>query len=83
MILAVAKPKFFAKSEPPKKPRRTIVKPSDVKRAIQHAQNLCYNFEDTPECRIAWGVVEELSSEMARQKIQCEDDELACREYDL
>jgi len=83
MILAVAKPKFFAKSEPPKKPRRTSVKPSDVKRAIQHAQNLCFNFEDTPECRIAWGVVDELSSELARQNDQTREDELEQREYDL
>lgn len=74
MILATAKPKFFSKPEPPKKPRRTTIKPADVKQAILHAQNLCYNFEDAPECRIAWDIVEELSSELARQKAESEYD---------
>ena len=47
--------------------RRTTVHPSDIKRAIQHAKDLCFNYEDTPECRIAWEYVEDLSAEMNRQ----------------
>lgn len=44
-----------------------MVHPSHIKKAIQHAKNLCYNYENTPECRIAWECVEELSAEMNRQ----------------
>ena len=47
--------------------RRTLVHPSHIKKAIQHAKNLCYNYENTQECRIAWEHVEELSAEMNRQ----------------
>lgn len=47
--------------------RRTTVHPSHIKKAIQHAKNLCYNYENTPECRSAWECVEELSAEMNRQ----------------
>jgi hypothetical protein len=45
------------------------VRPADIKRAIQHANNICYNFEDAQECRIAWDRVEELSAEMARHRL--------------
>jgi hypothetical protein len=55
---------------------------------------ICANFEDTPECRVAWGVVEEMSAAEAdikrRQKeileLIKEDEwweELSEREYDL
>lgn len=47
--------------------RRTLVHPSHIKKAIQHAKNLCFNYEDTQECRIAWEHVEELSVELSRQ----------------
>jgi len=50
-------------------PRRSQVRPADIKRAIQHANNICYNFEDAQECRIAWDRVEELSAEMARHRL--------------
>ena len=69
-ILACSSHKFSDKdgaSRPA--PRRTQVRPTDIKRAIQHANNICYNFEDTRECRIAWDRVEELSSEMARHRL--------------
>ena len=49
-----------APKAPPRRPRVTSRKLQD---AIQHARNLCYNYEDTPECRAAWEKVEELSSE--------------------
>jgi hypothetical protein len=70
-------------------PPRSKVKKADIKRAIDHAQKLCFNFEDTPECRVAWDQVEELSSEYGRcepatdPKGPLRANELANREYDL
>ena len=43
------------------------IRASDVKRAIQHAKNIYCNFEDTPECRVAWDTVEELSAALSNQ----------------
>lgn len=61
---------ILAVSIPPRPRRRPSVKlnTNDVKRAIQQAKNLCYNFEDTPECRSAWSEVEEISAALARQQ---------------
>lgn len=66
-------------------PSRTQVRPAEIKRAIQHAKNICYNFEDTPECRSAWEQVEELSSELARQADERSawQDEASGKEYDV
>lgn len=60
LTLACASPKF-----PPQK-RRVPARPTywDLKKAIHHAENLCYNYEDTPECRAAWERAEELSIEL-------------------
>jgi hypothetical protein len=51
---------------------------------------ICYNFEDTPQCRVAWEKVEELSSELARQreealvqKAMCEEDPESCKDYEV
>jgi len=41
---------------------------SHVKQVIQHAKNLCFNYEKSPECRAAWEIVEELTEEMDRQE---------------
>lgn len=96
MILAVARPQFFVRAEGSGRnsrvPKRRL-KPADVKVAIQHAQLVCYNYEDTPACRVAWDQVEEVAGALARQREQelllanileqCEEDPLACREYDL
>jgi hypothetical protein len=64
------------------------IKASDVKHAIKHAQNLCFNFENTPECRSAWELVEELTIGLDRQmasqfKKELDRTELAKREYDV
>jgi hypothetical protein len=98
VILAVARPQIFAKKgADPRPPKRTKLRHKDVEQAIQHAQLLCYNFEDTPACKVAWDRVEELSSEMARQREEslrikalteeleefCAADPLECREYDV
>lgn len=64
---------------------------SILSQRIFHAQQICKNYEDTVECKLAWEHVEELSKAAARKKknppkkkdIQCEVDPLACREYDI
>ena len=81
-------------SVPPRpRPVTRKISPKDVKRAIQHAHNICYNFEDTPSCRVAWGQVEEISTALARQQERellkknldemCLEDPEACKEYDV
>jgi len=63
------------------------IKANDVKRAIQHAQNLCFNFENTPECRSAWEVVDELTealnTQIERPKKDPERSEMANRDYEV
>jgi hypothetical protein len=97
--LAVARPQILAskKGDDPRPTRRTKLRPKDVEQAITHAKNLCFHFEDTPACKVAWDRVEELSSELARQREEnlrikvlaeeleelCAVDPLQCREYDV
>ncbi len=63
---------------------------------IRHAKLICHGHEDTRECRIAWDRVEavqkavhvkrERDKAVALEKmeqVQCDVDELACREYDV
>jgi len=99
-MLTVTGPKFFVratasghKAPPPR------LKARDVKMAIQHAQLICYGYEDTLSCRVAWDHVEEITRALERQRERerererdlrrererehCENDELACREYDV
>ena len=95
MFLACARPHFFvaAKAGPDPRPKQRKLRPRDVNLAITHAQNLCYNFEDTAACRVAWDHVEEISGALARQMEAelirknheeiCAEDPAACREYDL
>lgn len=69
---------------PPKKMHRV-----QLKKAIHQAMLICPNFEDTIECRLAWDLVDDLSkARFVRDNEKndedlCEDDELACREYDV
>ena len=98
LTLAVARPQILAKKgADPRPAKRTKLRPRDVEQSIQQAKNLCYNYEDTPACRVAWDRVEELSSELARQREEdlrvkalteeleelCAVDPLECREYDV
>ena len=98
LTLAVARPQILAKKcADPRPRRRTKLRPKDVEQAIQQAKISCFNFEDTPACKVAWDRVEELSSEMARQREEtlrvkalaeeleefCAVDTLQCREYDV
>jgi len=68
ITVAVAKPKFFVRADIKKRIPNRKLRPNDVKQAIQHAQLICYNFEETPACRVAWDQVEELSKALARQQ---------------
>ena len=93
LTLAVAKPQFFVhaghKSRVPKRKLRV----KDVQQAINHAELICFNFEDTPACRVAWDHVEEMSRALARQQEKellkkaldemCLEDPAACKEYDI
>lgn len=62
-MLALARiPVIVRATAQPSKPRKNKVKAKDIKSAIDQARLLCFNFEDTVECRLAWEQVEELSS---------------------
>lgn len=60
---------------------------------IRHAKLICPGHEDTRECRVAWDQVEEIQKAIhvkrkrdkakVFEKLQCEIDERACREYDI
>jgi hypothetical protein len=57
-----------------------------LKQAIDHAQNLCLNFENTNECRVAWDEVNELTRALHDQRptpSEPERSELSKREYDV
>jgi hypothetical protein len=57
-----------------------------LKQAIEHAQNLCLNFEDTKECRVAWDEVNDLTRALHNQTpspSETERSELSKREYDV
>lgn len=48
--------------------RRTRVSIKNLKNAIKHATNLCINYEDTKECKLAWEQIDELTDELDRQQ---------------
>ena len=55
-----------------------------LKKAIDHAKNLCQNFEDTTECRVAWDEVNDLTRALHDQyPKEPERSELSKREYDV
>lgn len=73
-----------ASSKGPKKPKRSAVHLREIKTAIDQARNLCYNYESSVECRIAWEKVEELSAAFDRQEKEIERfSEIEERMYDL
>lgn len=70
-------------AQPPRKKGQIRYK---LKKAIEHAQNLCFNFEDTKECRVAWDEVNDLTRALHNEKPvvkEPERSELAKREYDV
>lgn len=62
-----------------------------IAQRILHAQLICRGYEDTVECKLAWEHVEELKKAARKKKerappkkeLICEEDPLACREYDV
>lgn len=77
VVLCLAKPK-----------PKTVVRPRQIKEAVQHARLLCHNYEDTIECKLAWEKVEELSAALNDQKKLSEEEgqrfsEAEERMYDL
>jgi hypothetical protein len=74
------RPVVCASAKDPKKPKRSVVHIRDIKTAIDQARNLCYNYESSVECQIAWEKVEELSVAFDRQE---KDIEIEDRLYDL
>jgi len=70
-------------------PPRRRLSSADVKKAVYHAKNICFNYEDTPECKAAWELVEELSATLNDQELDDKNrdrtarTELAKREYDV
>lgn len=77
------------------KPERSRALTKKLRGAIQHAQLICANHEDTLECRIAWDQVEELAKtihrvtlrEIEQARLEALDpepfSELETRFYDL
>lgn len=96
MILAASRtnPKFFRARASQPKGTNSMARKKALEKAIQHAEMICANFEDTVECRVEWGVVEEMSAAEADMKRRKKDlidllkedewwEELSEREYDL
>lgn len=60
-----------------------------LRESIKHAKLVCHGYEDTKECKVAWGRVDDIQKAIHKKKeddirhAQCEIDELACREYDI
>jgi len=63
LILACANPS--PKGTVP--PRKTVT-PNDIKRAVQDAHAACATSKATPQCRIMWDRVSDLTYAFARQK---------------
>jgi len=61
MISAMLKPCMCSRVDVALRKRR-------LKKAIHQARNLCQNYEDTKECRLAWETVEDLMK--AERKIR-------------
>lgn len=71
-------------------PAVPVILQKKLRESIRHAKLICPGHEDTPECKVAWDRVEDIQKAINKKKEQapkkdllCEDDELACREYDV
>lgn len=78
----------------PLRPIVPIILERKLRESIRHANLICPGYEDTKECRVAWDRVEDIQKAINKKKdahplskssvsVQCEVDELACREYDV
>ena len=80
---------IFATAQPQRpKPKKSVKIAKQLNQAIEHANLICANYEDTKECGVAWDQVEELSAAlndvlMAAPKEEVWFDDISKREYDL
>lgn len=73
----------------PQPPKRIKIK--QVKAAIQHAKDICLNYEDTLECKVAWDQATDLDRALKKQTERDRQlaneliwfSDLETREYDL
>lgn len=68
-------------------PTVPVVLQKKLRESIKHAQLICPGHEDTIQCKLAWDRVEDIQKAIhkhpPKKDLLCEDDELACREYDV
>jgi hypothetical protein len=72
-------------------PQNKRIKVNQVKAAVQHAKDLCKNYEDTVECKVAWDQATELDRALKKQSERERHaateliwfSDLETREYDL
>jgi hypothetical protein len=72
-------------------PQNKRIKVKQVKAAVQQAKDLCQNYEDTVECKVAWDQATELDRALKKQsererKVATEliwFSDLETREYDV
>jgi hypothetical protein len=53
----------------PPQNHRPRIHPRMIRQAKQHAKYLCYNYENTKECKNAWRMVEQLELQYKEQII--------------
>jgi hypothetical protein len=62
---------------PPKKQIKRIIKNmqtvKQLKDAVRHAKLVCYNYEDTHECKVAWQKVDALVSSLRDNDTRYDD----------
>jgi hypothetical protein len=81
--MSLAKPVYVMCTAQPSPRKKGHIR-YKLKKAIEHAQSLCLNFENTNECRVAWDEVNELTRALHDQKPpETERSELSKREYDV
>ena len=61
-----------------------------IRASTSTAKLVCYGYEDTVECKLAWEKVDDLKKGLRKMKdleekkpLLCEIDPLACRQYDV
>jgi hypothetical protein len=90
-MLAFRPVPVFATAQPqPRRPhgKKSMKIAKQLNQAIEHANLICTNYEDTKECGVAWDQVEELSAALndVIMKLPKEEvwfDDISKREYDL
>ena len=61
---------IFATAQPQRpKPKKSVKIAKQLNQAIEHANLICANYEDTKECGVAWDQVEELSAALNDARI--------------